>query len=173
MSLYSSTIPQMRKMLKNMQGWLTEAEQYAEDRGFHPDRFVTARLHLDQFELVRQVQAACDNLKGAASRLSGREAPKHEDTESTFEEMKARIEKVLAYTEDFTEADFAGVEDRVISLPFLPPTKGATAEAYAVEFALPNFYFHVTTAYAILRHSGVKLGKRAYIGGMELIDVEA
>lgn len=170
MSLYQATLPQMRKMLQNMKGWLEEAEQYAQARDFHVDNFLNARLHLDQFELVRQVQAACDNVKGAAARATGQQAPKHEDNEKTFEQLKERIDKVLAYTADFTEADFAGLEERVVPLPFMPD-KGAPAIQYLSEFALPNFYFHAAMVYAILRHNGVKLGKLKFIGGMEIVDL--
>ncbi len=170
MSLYQATIPQMIKMLNNMQGWLTEAEQYAEERGFHPDNYLTARLYLDHFPLVRQVQTSCDNAKGVAARVTGQEAPRHADNEETFEALQERIRTVLAYLDGFSEADFAGHEERVVPLPFLPG-KGSPAASYICEFALPNFYFHVSMVYAILRHSGVKLGKRAYIGGMEIVDL--
>jgi len=170
MSLYNATIPQMRKMLTNMKSWLVEAEQYADDQSFHQDNFLTARLRLDQFTLTQQIQSACDTAKGAAARVSGRENPRHEDNEATFEELVARVDKVLAFLDGFSEDDFAGIDDRVVSLPFLPPTKGAPAADYIIEFVLPNFYFHVTMVYAILRHNGVKLGKRKYIGGMNIID---
>jgi hypothetical protein len=170
MSLYQVTVPQMAKMLQNMKAWLVEADQYAEDRGFHPDNYLTARLHMDQFSFTRQVQSACDNAKGTAGRISGQTPPRHEDNEATFEELIARIDKTLDYLSGFSEADFEGWEDRVVPLPFVPG-KGSPAAAYVAEFALPNFYFHVTMVYAILRHCGVKLGKRAYIGGMQIVDL--
>lgn len=170
MSLYQVTVPQMAKMLNNMKGWMDEADQYAEDRGFHPDNYLNARLQMDQFPFSRQLQAACDNAKGTAARLSGQTPPRHEDNEATFEELRARIDKVLAYLEGFSESDFDGWETRVVPLPFLSG-KGAPAASYVAEFALPNFYFHTSMVYGILRHSGVKLGKRAYIGGMQIVDL--
>lgn len=172
MSIYAQTIPQMQKMLNNLSQWLKEAEEYAESRNFHPDNYLGARLQLDQFELLRQVQAACDNAKNYAARASGAEAPVHEDNEKTFEELKARVAKALAYLDTVSESDFEGAEERVVRLPFLPKNLGATVPSYTNEFALPNFYFHITMVYAILRHSGVKLGKRSFIGGMEFVEVE-
>lgn len=171
MSIYAQTLPQMQKMLTNLSAWLAEAEQHAEDRSFHPDRYVGARLSLDQFDFRQQVQAACDNAKNFAARATGQQAPVHEDSEQTFAELKARVEKVQAYLSGFSESDFDGAKDRVVSLPFLPPNLGATVQSYTTEFAVPNFYFHITMAYAILRHNGVKLGKRAFIGGMDLTEI--
>ncbi|MDG1478652.1 MAG: DUF1993 domain-containing protein [Myxococcota bacterium] len=170
MSLYEVTVPQMAKMLNNMKAWMAEAEQYAEERGFHPDNYLNARLQMDQFPFSRQLQAACDTAKGSAARLSGQTPPRHEDNEATFEELRARIDTVLTYLAGFSASDFDGWETRLVPLPFLSG-KGASAASYATEFALPNFYFHVSMVYGILRHSGVKLGKRAYIGGMQIVDL--
>ena len=172
MTLYEMTLPQLVKMLTNMKGWLEDAEKYAEERGFSPDNFLGVRLYVDQFNLTRNVQSACDNAKGIAARMSGKTAPRHEDNEATFEELKARVDKVLAYLGEFSPGDFDGWEDRVVPLPFIPGgNKGATAGGYLAEFGLPNFYFHVNMVYASLRHSGVKLGKLRYIGGMNLLDL--
>ena len=102
--------------------------------------------------------------------LSGQTPPRHEDNEATFEELRARIDTVLTYLAGFSASDFDGWETRLVPLPFLSG-KGASAASYATEFALPNFYFHVSMVYGILRHSGVKLGKRAYIGGMQIVDL--
>ena len=168
--MYADTISQLTKMLRNLQQWLREAAEYAETRGFHPDNYLTARLYLDQFTLTQQVQAACDSAKGLAARLTGQAPPRHEDSETTFEQLQARVQTVLDYLAGFSAADFDGADARIVPLPFLPG-KGSPARAYVHEFAVPNFYFHATSAYAILRHCGVKLGKRAYIGGMEIVDL--
>ena len=169
MSLYSASIPQLTKMLKNLDLWLDKAEAHAQERSFDPELYLSFRLAPDQYPLVRQVQAACDAAKFAAARLSGKEAPKHPDTETTLKEIRARIASVLAYLGTFQAADLDGREERPIELGFLEG-KVIQAEDYLTELALPNFYFHITTAYAILRHNGVGLGKRDYVGGLNLRD---
>src|SRR5690606_1659362 len=129
-----------------------------------------ARLAPDQFALLRQIQAACDNAKFAAARVAGKQPPVHEDTETTFEELRARIRSVVDYLRTYTEADFEGAADRIVPFWFIPG-KALTGQDYLTEYSVPNFYFHVTTAYAILRHNGVELGKIDYIGSLNLRDV--
>ncbi len=170
MSTHSS-IHQMQKMLANSLAWLDKASAHAKAKKFEPDAFLSSRLAPDQYAFVRQLQAACDTVKLAAARLAGREAPKHPDTEATVEQIRGRIQAVIAYLDGFSEADFAGAEARVLELAFLPRGKSITGAHYLDEFVIPNFYFHVTTAYAILRHDGVDLGKYDYIGSLELNDV--
>ncbi len=170
MPLYDATVPQMRKMLANLDGWLEKAEAFAKERGFEADRFVDFRLAPDQFALARQVQASCDTAKFTAARLTGKEAPKDADDETTVAALRARIQKTRAYLETITAKDFEGADTRVVKLPFLEG-KGALGGEYLNAFALPNFLFHVTTSYAILRHNGVPLGKRDFIGGMEIMDL--
>ena len=170
MSTHSS-IHQMQKMLANSLAWLDKASAHAKAKKFEPDAFLSSRLAPDQYAFVRQLQAACDTVKLAAARLAGREAPKHPDTEATVEQIRGRIQAVIAYLDGFSEADFAGAETRVLELAFLPRGKSITGAHYLDEFVIPNFYFHVTTAYAILRHDGVDLGKYDYIGSLELKDV--
>lgn len=164
---------EMRTMLRNLDRWLGKAAEHAKSKNFDPDVFVQARLAPDQFPLVKQVQAACDGAKFVAARLSGKEPPKHADEEKTFDELRARIATVGAYLETFNEKDFDGWETRKVPMPYLPGgNKGALGVDWLVGFAQPNFFFHVTTAYAILRHNGVDLGKRDYIGdGLKVIEL--
>ncbi len=169
MSLYEASVPQMKKMLGNLDRWLEAAVTYAKGKPFDANVLCTARLAPDQYALARQIQAACDAAKFAAARLTGKEAPKHPDTEQTIDELRGRIGAVVAYLDTFSAADFAGAEERRVELSFLEG-KVFLGRDYLVEMALPNFYFHVTHAYAILRHNGVPLGKRDYLGALTLHD---
>ncbi len=169
MSFYQATVPQLKKMLNNLDKWLDAAVAHAKAKSFDPSVLLTARLAPDQYSLTRQIQACCDGAKFTSARLAGKEAPKHPDTETTLDELHARIRSVVEYLDTFTEADFADTKDRTVALPFMPG-KVLSAADYLNEMALPNFYFHVTTAYAILRHNGVDLGKIAFIGSLNLRD---
>lgn len=170
MSLYAETIPQFQKMLNNLDTWLGLGVEYAGKKKFDPAVLLNSRLAPDQYPLLRQIQAACDQAKAAAARLTGQEPPKHPDTEVTLEEIKARIQTVRTYLSGFSEKDFVGAETRLIGLPFAPG-KGMIGSDYTQEMALPNFYFHVAMAYAILRHNGVDLGKSHFISGLTLRDM--
>ncbi|MFK7928232.1 MAG: DUF1993 family protein [Myxococcota bacterium] len=160
-------LPQFSKMLTNLKLWLEEAKETAEGREFDPNNLVASRLAPDMFTLTRQVQSSCDTAKFTAARLSGTEAPSHPDTEATLEELVARIDSVVAYLDGFEATAFDEALDRTLTLNFMG---GATAKGsdYLVEFAMPNFYFHLSMAYAILRNSGVKLGKRRFLGHVTL-----
>jgi hypothetical protein len=153
------------KTLRNLEQWMEKAEAYAKERGFEADVLAQARLAPDQFEFARQVQSACDQAKFAAAYLSGRAAPAHPDTEKTFAELRERIGKCLAFVEGVPAADFEGTEARKVSPPWLGG-KWLRGDDYVAHVAVPNFFFHATTAYAILRHNGVTLGKMDYIGGL-------
>lgn len=170
MSLYQASVPQFKKMLNNLDKWLDAAVAYATKKSFEPSVLLTSRLAPDQYALTRQIQACCDAAKFAAARLTGKEPPKNPDTETTLDELRARIRSTLEFLDTVTEADFADTKGRVIELPFMPG-KALTAADYLNEMALPNFYFHVTTAFAILRHNGVDIGKMAFIGSLNLRDV--
>jgi hypothetical protein len=172
MSIYSSTIPQLTKMLENLDRWLTAAEAHAKAKSFDPAVLLVARLAPDQYALTRQVQAVCDGAKFTAARLAGKTPPSHPDTETTMEELHARIRTVVDYLKTFTAADFEGAETREVSLPFAPG-KGIKGADFLFEMGLPNFYFHIAMAYAILRHNGVGLGKIDYIGSLAWYDVPA
>ncbi len=169
MSLYEASVPQLKKMLTNLDKWLETSVAYAQKKSFDPNVLCQARLAPDQYALTRQVQAACDAAKFAAARLTGREAPKHPDTEQTIDELRARVRTVIAYLDTFSAADFNGAEARLVELPFMEG-KVIQGSDYLTELALPNFYFHITTAYAILRHNGVDLGKRDFIGSLNVRD---
>jgi len=169
MPLYEATIPQLRKMLGNVDRWLVKASAFAAEKSMDEAMLLAERLAPDQFPLVKQVQAACDQAKTVAALLAGKEAPKHPDTEKTIEELRARIKTCRSYLETITAADFEGAESRPITLPFVPG-KVITGANYLNEMALPNFYFHVTTAYAILRHKGLGLGKLDLIGRLTFAD---
>jgi len=156
---------QMKKQLVQLDKWLETATAFAVSKSFDPNVFVGLRLAPDQFAFARQVQTACDTAKLSAARLSGKEAPKHADTEQTLEELRARVQSVIAYLEGFSEADFAGAATRVITQPRWEG-KVMSGSDYFVEHAVPNFFFHVTHVYAILRHNGVGIGKRDYLGAL-------
>jgi uncharacterized protein len=167
MGLYESTVPQLIKVMHNLDGWLVTAIASADRRKFDVNNLVKARLAPDQFTFDKQVQTAADNAKFIAGRLAGKEWPTHPDTETTFAQLRERIASVLAYLETFRPEDFAGAEERKIALPWMEG-KWMRGDEYVAQFALPNLYFHVVTAYSILRHNGVELGKRDYIGGVPM-----
>jgi len=158
-----ATISQYARMLKNLDQWLQTAIEHAQKKGFEPDVLAEARLAPDQFSLVRQVQAACDAAKFAAAYLSGQKAPSHPDIEKTMAELRARVQTCAAYLATFKESDFAGAEERRVA-PAWMEGKSVRGSEYLTRISLPNFYFHVTTAYDILRHNGVEIGKRHFIG---------
>jgi len=153
------------KTLGNLEKWMDKAEAYAKDRGFEVDVLAQSRLAPDQYSLVKQVQAVCDQAKFAAAYLSGGKAPSHPDTETTFAELRARIQKVEEYLATVSEKDFAGADDRKVAPAWLGG-RWFRGSDYLVEMAIPNFFFHASMAYAILRHNGVNLGKMDYIGGI-------
>lgn len=169
MSLYTYAIVQPTKMLQNLDKWLEAAVAHAQKKSFDPNGLLTARLAPDQFALARQVQSSCDVAKLNAARLTGKEAPKHPDTEQTVDELRARVRTVVEYLGTFTEADLAGAETRHVELSFMPG-KYILGADYLREFGQPNFYFHVSMTYALLRHNGVDLGKRDYLGAITLHD---
>jgi hypothetical protein len=158
---------EMKKLLRNLDGWLAKATAHAEARKYDTGVLLQTRLTPDMFPFVRQVQSACDSAKFAASRVTGKDAPSHPDTETSFAELSARIGKVVDYLETFTANDFADAGTRAVSLPRWEG-KSMTAIDYLIEHAVPNFFFHLTTAYAILREAGVDVGKRDYLGTLSL-----
>jgi hypothetical protein len=149
--------------LKGLKGVLAKARAHAEAKGIDPQALLGARLYPDMFPLTRQVQIAADFAKGPVARLSGAEPPSWEDKETTFEELEARVERTIAFIEGVPAAAIDGSEDRDISLTRRGETTAVKGQTYLLEQALPNFWFHVTTAYAILRHNGVEVGKRDFL----------
>lgn len=161
--MYHATFRQMTKMLGQLDACLEKALAYAESRPFDANVLVTMRLAPDQFALARQVQIACDTAKLGASRLTGKDAPAHADSEQTIAELRERLRSTIAYLETFTEADFADVASRTITQPRWEG-KIMTGPDYFMEHVVPNFFFHVSHTYALLRHAGVPIGKRDYLG---------
>jgi hypothetical protein len=163
-SIYQASIPVFTRFLRNLSAVLEKGRADAEARKFAPEILIEARLAPDMHKLSRQVQIASDTVKNAAARLAGIEAPSYPDTEASFEELQARITKTIAFLGTVSEAQLAGSEDRRIHLKFPGREMEFSGADYLNLFVLPNLYFHVTTAYAILRHHGVKLGKMDYMG---------
>lgn len=163
-SMYEASVPVFSARLKALSGVLSAAEQNATDRKIDPQVFLTARLAPDMYALVRQVQVATDHAKGAPSRLARREVPKYEDNEATFAELQARLTKTLELLASFSAAEFDGSDDRIVELKFGPREVSMPGLQYLLHVAMPNFYFHLTTAYDILRHNGVPLTKGVYLG---------
>lgn len=163
-SMYQASVPVFQSMLNGLSHVLQRGEAYAVEKGLEPRELIEARLAPDMFPLVKQVQIATDHAKGASARLAGREVPKFEDIERTFAELKERIDKTRALLDTFAAADIDGSEDRSIVLPMRTGERTFSGMAYLLHFAMPNFYFHVTTAYDILRHEGAPLGKMDFFG---------
>ena len=161
--MYFQILSQMKKQLNQVVGWLAAATSYAESRSFDPNVFLSLRLAPDQFPLIKQVQIACDTAKLMTSRLTAKEAPKHADDEQTLEEVRARVLNVISYLDGVSPQDLEAAPTRVISNPRWGG-KVMTGADYFIEHAVPNFFFHITHVYAILRHAGVPLGKADYLG---------
>lgn len=165
--MYFQAICQMKKMLGQLNAWFDATAAHAESRKFDANLLMNFRLAPDQFSFARQIQIACDTAKLSAARLSGKDAPGHPDTEQTLDDLRARVKSVIAYLDGFTAKDFEGAETRVISQPRWEGKVMSGAD-YFVEHAMPNFFFHLSHAYAMLRHNGVNLGKRDYLGTLSL-----
>lgn len=165
-SMYTASVPIFVRMLGNLSNCLDKGAAHAEARKFDPKVLVEARLAPDMLPLRSQVQIACDAAKHCVARLAGVEAPKFDDTETTLAELRARIAKTLEFVQGVPAAKVDGSEQRTIAVPRRnsEPLQ-LSGEDYLRQLALPNFFFHVTTAYALLRHNGVDLGKRDFLGG--------
>jgi uncharacterized protein len=162
MSIHAIVL-EMKKLLRSLDSCLEKSVAYAATRKFDPSVLLQSRIAPDMFPLMRQIQATCDQAKYAAGRTANKEIPSHADTEQTMDEARQRIATVITYLDGFGPSDFQGADERTISLPRWEG-KSMTAAAYFVEHAMPNFFFHLTTSYAILRHNGVDVGKRDYLG---------
>jgi hypothetical protein len=163
-SMYQASAPRFANTLKNLSAILDKAQAHADARKIDPRVLTAARLYPDMFPMSRQVQSACDTAKGAVARLAGVEIPVHEDTEQTFEELKARIAKTITFIQTIQPAQVDGSEDKEVVLKFRSGEVKFKGMQYLLGFAQPNFYFHVTTTYNILRHNGIEIGKRDYLG---------
>jgi hypothetical protein len=162
-SMYRISVPVFSTRLAALSAILARAEANAQERKIDPQVFLAARLAPDMIALTGQVQIATDHAKGAASRLAGREVPKYQDTEESFADLQARIGKTIDLLKGFAPGDMDGSEERVIQLKLGQRELSLPGLQYLLDVAVPNFYFHVTTAYDILRHNGVPLGKRDFL----------
>lgn len=169
--MYYEIIRQFSRTLKNLDKIMGKAQAYATARGFNPDNFVGERLFPDMLPFVRQVQIACDQAKNAAANVSGKEAPRFDDNETSFAELRARIGKCVSYLDTFSAADFASVNaDDTVAMAY-PKGKGMRKQAYLIQRQMPNFHFHVAMTYALLRKGGVDIGKSDYLGDLPLFDL--
>ena len=164
LTLHAATAPAFTRMLNNLLAWFDKAQAHAEARKFDANNYLGLRLAPDMLPLTRQVQIACDGAKGCMARLAGVEVPKWDDTEATLDELRARVRRTLDYVASFTPAQIDGSEAREIVVPTRTAELRFAPEDYVRHFVLPNFYFHATTTYALLRHAGVEIGKRDYLG---------
>ena len=163
-SMYQASAPRFANALKNLSAILDKTQAHVEAKKIDPAVLLASRLYPDMLPLVRQVQIASDNAKGAVARLAGVDVPKYDDTEETIAELKARIAKTIDFVSSIKPAQIDGSEEKDIHLKLGPREVDWKGMQYLLGFALPNFYFHVVTAYDILRHNGVEIGKRDYIG---------
>jgi hypothetical protein len=164
LSMYQASAPRFANTLKNLAAILDKAEAHAAAKKIDPAVLLGSRLYPDMYPLVRQIQIASDNAKGAVARLAGADVPKYEDNEQTFAELKARIAKTIDFVSSFKASQIDGSEEKDIHLKLGPMEVHWKGMQYLLGFAWPNFYFHAVTAYDILRHNGVEVGKRDFIG---------
>jgi hypothetical protein len=162
MNLYDATVPIFTKLLKNVDRWLDKVAAYADQKKFDPEILMTARLAPDQYPFIRQIQSACDQAKFTCAKMTGKEPPVHPDTEKTIAELRQRIKTVVEYLATFKREDFNGAEERACSHTWMGG-KSMRGGDYLDHLSLPNFHFHMTTAYSILRHNGLDIGKNDYL----------
>lgn len=163
-SMYAASVPVFKQILGSLSDLLDKAEAHANAKKIDPNALLQARLFPDMFPLTRQILIAADFAKGACARLAGVEVPKYEDTEQSFAELKARIAKTLAFIDSLPLTQIDGSEERDITTSAGPNSKSFKGQTYLLNYALPQFFFHATTAYAILRHNGLEIGKKDFMG---------
>lgn len=166
LSMYQASIPVFLRMLGNLSVILDKAAAHAEAKKINEAVFITARLAPDMLALSSQIQIASDSAKGCAARLAGIDVPSYADTETTFPELKARIEKTVAFLKSVKADQIDGSEERNINIKQRTRELNLPGQTFLLHYAMPNFYFHVTTAYAILRHNGVEIGKMDFLGSV-------
>ena len=166
LSIHDATIPGFVNMLRSLSRILDKGAAFAEAKKIDPTELLNARIAPDMFPLTRQVQIACDQAKGCAARLAGVEIPAHPDIETSFDELKARITATIAFVNGIDKARFEGAETRPVTMKVGPNEVTFPAPVFAFEFSAPNFYFHVSMVYAILRHNGVEIGKQDLLSGL-------
>ena len=165
LSMHAASVPVFKQLLAGLGDVLGKAEAHAIDRKIDPSVLLQTRLFPDMFPLVRQVQIACDFAKSVPARLAGVDVPAYDDSEQSFAELQARIAKTLAFIDGLDAGAFDGGEERTILLrPGTPKERSISGQGYLLNYGLPQFFFHVTTAYALLRHNGVEVGKKDFMG---------
>jgi hypothetical protein len=170
MNLYDHCIPAFVRAIGQVHHWLDKAEAHATAKKFDVNTLLTARLAPDQYPLVRQIQSISDTSKATAARLAGIAPPSMADEEKTVAELRARLEKTTAFLQTIKREQLDGAAERMVGIPWMPG-KGLKGLDYLTGLQIPNFYFHLTTTYAILRHNGVDLGKQDFIGPIPFVDV--
>ena len=168
--MYYEVISQCTQSLKNLETCLDKAEQHAAAKKFDVGVLMTGRLAPDMQHFIYQVQSACDYVKAAAAWLSGQTPPRHEDTEQTIDEVRARIRKTVDFAVSVKEAQYAGASERKVGMSWAPAGKVLGAEDYLLQMTIPNTFFHIAMAYAVLRHNGVDIGKMDFLGPVNWID---
>ena len=164
-AMYVSSVPVFKQMLGGLAAILAKAEAHATEKNIEPAALTQTRLFPDMFPLSKQVQVACDFARGVSARLVGAEVPKYDDNERTFDELRGLIARSLAFIEGFSPAQFEGAAQReIVTRPGTPKERRFDGQSYLLSYGLPQFFFHVATAYALLRHNGIEIGKRDYIG---------
>jgi uncharacterized protein len=166
LDMHSASVPIFVRMLGNVSVWLDKAEAHATARKFEPSVYLTARLAPDMLPLPTQIQIACDAAKFGVARLAGSEAPAFADDEKSLADLRQRLQKTIDYVQSVPAAQIVGSDAKEISVPRRTGAVTMSGEAYLKHFALPNFFFHVTTTYALLRHNGVELGKMDFLGAL-------
>ena len=165
-TMYSASVPVFVRMLGNLNLWLDKAEAHAQAKKFDPGVYLNARFAPDMLPFTKQIQIACDAVKFGVARLAGVEAPKFEDNEANFADLRARIRKTLDFIQSVPASQIDGTESKDVVVPRRDGSMTLKGEAYLKNFVLPNFFFHVTTTYALLRHNGVDLGKTDFLGAL-------
>jgi uncharacterized protein len=168
--MYKQIVTQYIKMLGNLSTMIDKAESFATTKKFDVKVLLNARLAPDMYPFIRQIQVACDSAKASAARLAGIEPPRHEDNEQTADELRQRIHKTIQFLQTLKPDSFRDAEKRKVAIPWMEG-KYVIGEEYLNELAIPNFYFHVTAAYSILRHNGLDVGKADYIGSIKFHDL--
>lgn len=166
LTMHSASVPVFIRMFNNLDAWLEKAEAHAREKKFDTAVYLTARLAPDMLPFAKQIQIASDTAKFGVARLAGVESPKFEDNEATLAELRERVRKTVAFVESVPAAQIEGTEGKDVVVPRRDGSITMKGEFYLKHFVLPNFYFHVTTVYALLRHNGVPLGKMDYLGAM-------
>lgn len=164
LTMHSASAPVFTRMLGHLLNWLDKAEAHAQARKFDPANYLSARLAPDMLPFTKQIQIACDAAKFGVARLAGVEAPKFDDNEASLADLRARVRKTLDFIESIPAGQVTGSDERAVVLPRRDGPVTLQGEFFLKHYALPNFYFHIVTAYALLRHNGVDLGKADYLG---------